>query len=284
MEERTVVAWDGSGPADRAVAWALERVRDRGGRMVIVRVIDDAHLYIDELDVQRRLAFADFALAELAARLRTRDPDLDVATIATAGDPLDVLSAFSGERTLLVVGSEHGMTDDYWRSSRMGRRLAATVPGPVAIVPVEDDVPRSGVVAGIDIDGSAERIARTAAELAADLDQPLVLVHALDSDPGTALDVDSPDEEPLAVLDETAALVEAEFPDVVVERHVSHDSAIRTLLRRAATASHVVVGTRRPGTLRRLFLGSVSHAVVNNAKCPAIVVAPDRVVAGRGRS
>ena len=95
---------------------------------------------------------------------------------------------------------------------------------------------------------------------------------------------DSGDGARIYVLDETAALVEAEFPDVVVERHVSHDSAIRTLLRRAATASHVVVGTRRPGTLRRLFLGSVSHAVVNNAKCPAIVVAPDRVVAGRGRS
>lgn len=277
MEKRTVVAWDGSGPAHRAVAWAVDRVRDHGDRLLIVRVVDDAHLYVDELEVQRGITLANFAVAELAARLRTENPEFDIDTLVAAGEPREVLAAFSGEDTLLVVGSEHGMTDDYWHSSRMGQRLAATAPGPVAIVPVEDGRARSGVVAAIDDPSSAGRIADMAADMAERLGEALLLVHALESGAGEAPDFEELGTESQTILDEVVDHVASTHPRLAVERHVSAESATRTILRLARDASHVVVGSRRPGTLRRLFLGSVSHAVVNNVHCPTIVVASDRV-------
>lgn len=276
MGHRTVVAWDGSAPADHAVGWAVRRAHHHDGHLLVVRVVDDAHMYIDALEVERGLALANFRVAELAARLRREHPGLEVDTLVTAGMPLDVLAAVSDEETLLVVGSEHGMGDDYWYGSRMGRRLAAITTGPVAIIPIADDRPRTGVIAAIPDPHSAAPIVFLAADVAEQHDEPLILVHALEGESGEMVD-DDRGADSATILDELVDSLASERPGLEVVCQVTAESPVHAILRPARDASHVVVGTRRPGMLRRLFLGSVSHTVVDNARCPVIVVSPDLV-------
>ena len=56
--------------------------------------------------------------------------------------------------------------------------------------------------------------------------------------------------------------------------HVDSGPTARALLKRSLEYATVFVGSRRLGTVRRMFLGSVSHALVTNARCATIVVPP----------
>jgi nucleotide-binding universal stress UspA family protein len=269
--EKTVVGWDGSAPADAAVSWAVERVGERRNSVQIVRVVDSAALNAEELDTRWAVAVATFALAELTARLRTAHPGLEVTGAVVRGEPGEVLSEYSGADSLIVIGGQHGHTDEYWFSSRWGARLAAIVDGAVAVIPVRDSRRRSGVVAGIGGADEPVSIGVFAAELAYLRGEELHLVYACPDRPaGSETAFQDADD---AVLDRVLVPIRQAFPTLPVYRHIEHASPASALLLRARDASVVVVGTRRPGIARRLFLGSVSHTLVNNARCPTIVVA-----------
>ena len=69
-----------------------------------------------------------------------------------------------------------------------------------------------------------------------------------------------------------AAIVEAEAPDVDVERLTLEGQLGSVLLEHSADASLLVVGSRGRGIVAGLLLGSVSHEVVHKAPCPVVVV------------
>lgn len=288
MYEHTVVGWDGSSPADAAVDWAAERVSLRSDSLMIVRAVDDTALYTDETATRWAVALARFALAELAAGLRMRRPGLTVTTDVVRGEPSTVLSGYADVDTLVVVGTENGQTDEYWYSSRVGARLTALVDGAVAIIPIGDDRKRSGVLAGVDGSVESAMICLFAAELAQSHGEVLNAVFVA---PAPAALAGTPAGESAAwygrVLDRALAATVREHPALPITRHVESGRPERVLLHHARDAALVVVGTRRPGVIRRLFLGSVSQALVNNARCPTIVVSetaadPQRLP-GRGR-
>lgn len=60
--------------------------------------------------------------------------------------------------------------------------------------------------------------------------------------------------------------------DVRIEHLVQEGPSARVLLRRAAKADLLVVGSRGFGGFRGLLLGSVSHQCVTHAPCPVVVV------------
>lgn len=55
-----------------------------------------------------------------------------------------------------------------------------------------------------------------------------------------------------------------------VERHAPADGVLAEADRIGAGA--VIVGTRRPGRLRRALLGSTATAIAHRAPCPVVVV------------
>ena len=75
-------------------------------------------------------------------------------------------------------------------------------------------------------------------------------------------------------LEDALAPARREFPDLEIVTHVESGPTATTLLRRAGDHDTVVVGSRGLGAVGRMFLGSVSHAMVTNARCPTIVVPP----------
>ena len=279
MFEHTVVGWDGSSPADAAVDWAAARVRRRTDRLFIVRAVDDTGLYTDETTTRWAVALARFALAERAARLRVARPGLDVSTDVVRGEPSAVLSGLGGSDTLVVVGTESGQAEDYWYSSRVGARLAALVDGAVAVIPIGDARPRSGVLVGVDGTIESASLCLFAAELARSAGEVLDAVHVAPLTAGT------PAHQSAAwsarILDRVLAPTVREHPALPINRHVEAGRPAHVLLRYAKDASVVVVGTRRPGMIRRLFLGSVSLTLVNNARCPTIVVSEETVESTR---
>ena len=271
MYEKTVVGWDGSAPAQAAVDWAALRVAGRSDSLLIVRVVDDSFLDSDEVDTKWAVAVSTFALAEVAARLRTAQPELDLDTAVAVGEPAEILNGFADQDSLIVVGSEHVHTDEYWYGSRLGARLAATASGAVAVIPVADGRKRSGVIVGIGGGNEPLAVGLFAAEMAHLHGEDLHLVYAC-PDHGDGSEAASSDSDE-AVLDRALIPISQAFPTLAIHRHIQHTTPATSLLLGARDASLIVVGARRPGVARRLFQGSVRHTLVNNAPCPTIVVA-----------
>jgi nucleotide-binding universal stress UspA family protein len=76
-----------------------------------------------------------------------------------------------------------------------------------------------------------------------------------------------------ALLDSTiSAVAETHDPSFTLERRVIQGPAAPTLLSEAERCDLIVVGTRGLGGFQSLVLGSVSHQLVNHARCPVVVV------------
>ena len=79
------------------------------------------------------------------------------------------------------------------------------------------------------------------------------------------------------ILDETVADVAAQLPHpVTVLAQVVEGHPAETLLRAAAGAQLLVVGSRGHGAFAGMLLGSVSQHCIQHAPCPVIVI-PDGV-------
>lgn len=269
MHETTVVGWDGSGTAETALKWAIARAEMQleGTRtLTVIRTVDDTSIAGSDEETSELMAKAEAALAELAEQVRAGHPSLGVEAVALRGEPGDVLTDRTGDDTLVVVGAENGRTEEYWHSSRLGPRLAGAADGPVAVVPIGDALARSGVMVAVDHDAPAERLCRLAADYAAERGETLHAVHVGSRAHDVAEDAE--------ILDRALAPARAAHPDLTVVTHVDSGPTARALLRRARECATVFVGSRRLGAVRRMFLGSVSHALVTNARCATIVVPP----------
>jgi nucleotide-binding universal stress UspA family protein len=121
---------------------------------------------------------------------------------------------------------------------------------------------------------------RYAFDAASRLGAPLVTLH-------TWLDVpvDAPRGEPVWTVDwervendehrllaERLAGWQEEYPDVKVQRVVTRDRPVRSLLDAAEAAQLVVVGSRGRGGFTGMLLGSTSHALIHHCPCPLVVV------------
>ena len=269
MHETTAVGWDGSSTAETALEWAIARAEAQPEgmrRLRIIHAVDDTSTGGDE-ETRELIATAEAEVAERAERVRAGHPSLDVEAIAVRGEPGDVLADRSGDDVLVVVGAENAHTEEYSHSSRLGPRLAGAAEGPVAVVPVGDSLARSGVMVAVDHAAPAERLCRLAAEYAAERGETLHAVHV-----GSRLHDVAEDTE---ILSKVLAPALAEHPDLVVVTHVDSGPIARALLKRSRERAVVFVGSRRLGAVRRMFLGSVSHALVTNARCATVVVPPE---------
>jgi nucleotide-binding universal stress UspA family protein len=72
----------------------------------------------------------------------------------------------------------------------------------------------------------------------------------------------------------SAAALRESFPGLALQTRLVAAHPVDALLDVAKDASLLVVGTRGRGGFRRLLLGSVSHAVIQYARTPVLVVRP----------
>jgi len=272
MHDKTVVGWDGGTTAETALAWAAARAerQPEGSRsLLILRTVDPNSIAGDDRETAELVRVAETEVEEAAARVRSEHPSLEVESEVVRDEPGDALCDRTGEDSLVVVGAENGRTDEFWHSSRIGVRLCGMAVGPVAVVPVGDARQRSGVLVAVDHGPAAQHLCRFAAEFADSLGETLHAVHVGSRSHSMDADVEE--------LEDALAPARHEHPGLAIETHVASGPTEATLLHRAKDHRTVIVGSRSLGVVRRMFLGSVSHALVTNARCPTIVVPPSHV-------
>ena len=274
MIETTIVGWDGSTAAQRALDWAVTRLNKT--RLVLVRV---AASTVETFAANSPAAAARVALMDQAERVRDSHPDITVSSELVSGDPVDELARFSNQTTLVVVGTDRQRGGAIRYGWSVGAKLAASAHGPVAIVPASHDGQGRGIVVGIDGSPASDAAVEFAAAEAGRTGQPLHLVHAwqelpiwMDAQVPDAAYLRSVEETHSHILDDCLLDLDQRHPGLNTDRTLVRGPAHRAVLDAAEHAALIVVGNHGLHGLKRILLGSVSHSIILDAVSPVVVV------------
>jgi nucleotide-binding universal stress UspA family protein len=288
-ERLVVVGVDGSASALHAVRWAAREAARRHAPLRLVHAC-----YLMPVRHPRQVAppaeYHDAVLEQgrhwlnqAAEAARTTAPDVSLGTDLRDGIGANVLISESKTALLVVVGSR-GIGG--FRGLLVGSVSAAVSAHghcPVVVMhgPGGDGAPpESGpVVVGVDGSPLSDAAIEFAFAAAGERGVPLVAVHSwLDVNlaagwPGlpNTIDWEWVGQDEARRLDEVLARWSEKFPEIELRKVVERDRPERALLKAAADAQLVVVGSRGRGALTGLGLGSVSQSLLQHAECPVVV-------------
>ncbi|SFB60797.1 Nucleotide-binding universal stress protein, UspA family [Amycolatopsis marina] len=284
-----VVGFDDSAGAATAVDWAADEAAARGCPLLIVHafqwtppVLTAGWTGMDWGGEEQGRKLANNRLLTLAEQCRAVRPELEVHTSLPDGRPEQTLPMIAEEQRspLLVLGSS-GL-------SALPRALLGSTAGetvrtsrvPVVVVRghTGETAGQGPVVVGADGSPASDRAVDFAFDFAGRHRLSVRVVHAWSDNP---LDLMEPAhtgerQDNPAEADEPArrqvAARQRDCPDVPVHWERVDDRPAHALLTYAEDATLVVVGSNGRGPVSRVFLGSVSHAVLYHAPCPVAVL------------
>jgi nucleotide-binding universal stress UspA family protein len=144
---------------------------------------------------------------------------------------------------------------------------------------------RYGILVGVDGSPSSDSAVCWAARDAAMRNVPLTLVHILKAFVPTFAQIPMPtgaavwqEDDGRRVLEEAVKIAEdatTAAGKIKISCKMSWSPPVPTLVKMSDEVEMVVVGRNGRGAVGRLFLGSVSSAVVRNASCPVAVIHDD---------
>jgi nucleotide-binding universal stress UspA family protein len=274
-----VVVGVGRSAAGRAaVTWAADEAAVTGRALRLVHAVEWSHRRPGEGDPQLLAAHVraggDLALAQARALVEEYRPGLVTEVCAAEGPRARVLLEQAADAALLVVGVKHRpLLEQVLALPALGVPLSAHAPCPVAVVREPLVTAEPLVVVGTDGSKGSLPALELAFARAEESGDALRVVQAYgvwpELTPGARTEAAGYAELELAAL--TAGL-RARHPRVEVEHKVVLGRPVGVLLHESARARCLVVGSRGFGGFRGLLLGSVSHALVEHATCPLIVV------------
>jgi len=275
MADTIIVGVSDAAASRRAVDWAVRRARDLGRPLLLSSVVGGAVGAVGEQElVDRVVAGREERVAALAAELAASG--VSVEYTVTHGDPVRRLVEASEDAELLVIGSE---PRGRGRRGQHGARIAAGAHCPVVVVPEADDVPRRGVVVGVDGSETSNAAIAFAVAEATRLGEPLRVVSAwmpvtVPGDFGVYPEVYLTDLEEIsrANVDAVVQAIAAEHPDLEVEAHVDEGDPAGVIGDHAASAVLTVVGSHGRSGFARFLLGSVSEEVLAHLATVTAVV------------
>lgn len=276
MSQPIAVGITESPASSAALSWAAARARRLHTPLVLLHVLDDRWMSGEALpyiDVLRESGLQ--LLREAEKRVRDGEPELQVSSALLEGGIGSTLGSYSGEVSMLVLG-----TSSHSRLALTDRALqaAAAAECPVAVVGAGQADGR-GVVVGVDgSEESTQAVAFAAAEADA-LNEELTVIYAF-TGPNRWIKAGLPSsrfaghvqEEEEVVLSETVAGLRQDHPGLAV--HAVLETVLEpaeTLVRAAADARLLVVGSRGRGSVSRFLLGSTAHAVLSRPPCPTVI-------------
>lgn len=270
------VATNDSPQSQAAVQWAAGRAAKAGLPLTLLYVVDDRWLADPIPWTGELLEEGQRLLETAAARVRDTLP-VEVTTEVLEGGFGGSLRKYSTRVSMLVVGS--GAPHLGGSLTDRALQVAAAAKCPVAVVGVHDTEGRQGIVVGVD---GSEEATQAVAFAAAEADregQELTVVYAawkpdkwVDSGALTESLSQRIEEEEQIVLAETVSGLSEDYPDLVVHRILDTElDPAAALVRAAADANMLVVGSRGRGGFKRLLLGSTAHAVLTHLPCPTVI-------------
>ncbi|MGO4186613.1 universal stress protein [Pseudarthrobacter sp. TAF60_1] len=270
------VATNDSPQSRAAVEWAARRAASADLPLVILNVVDDRWV-AEPVPWTGELVKRGETLVETAAgRVKGKVP-AEITTKVLEGGVSGSLRKYSTQASMLVVGS--GAPHLGGSLTDRALQVAAAAKCPVAVIGVMEADGGQGVVVGVDgSEESTQAVAFAAAE--ADREgQELTVVYAIwepdkwvDSGALTQSLTQRIEDEEQMVLSETVSGLREDYPDLVVHRILdTKREPAEALVKAAAGAKLLVVGSRGRGGFKRLLLGSTAHAVLTQLPCPTVI-------------
>ncbi|MCM3925041.1 universal stress protein [Frankia sp. AiPs1] len=297
----------GSPASAAALRWAVDEGARRRLPVTAALVWDavgEPPAVFDQADGADRVGLERAArrvLADTVAAVRVPDPAVLVTERVAEGSPVPELLGIATGARLVVVGERGPGALHRLVAGSVCQGVVHHAPLPVVVVrggtdrsgqsagtadaadaagPATTSVDERPVVVGVDGSAGSLRALRWAVEAAAVRKTAVRAVHAWHLDvpayPGIYADFGSAlAEQAQRTLDDAVNTIIAEhgggLPVQLVKETVA-DGAARALLRGAADAQLLVVGSRGHGGFAELLLGSVSHQCVAHAPCPVAVI------------
>jgi nucleotide-binding universal stress UspA family protein len=278
MSEHTVVAVDGGPASEAAIAWVIDRLATGEMQLEITTVIAPRDPLPDDAD-GRHLDPYQQLLDAAKHRVLAARPSAVVTTRVRHGVPADELISASRHASLLVIGTNRtsravGVMRGTLPLNLAGRAYCTTV-----VVPVDWQPSSGSVIVGWTDDATADAALDLAATEAARRGAGLTIVHTWGAVPAAPLESVAPPAVEAAVAAEhrqllvgAAQRIRLAHRDLSVTHLLHGGSAAVAIVRAAAGASLVVVGSRGRGGLTAFLLGSVSQDVLLNLPAPVAVV------------
>lgn len=278
MVEKVIVAVDGGPASDAALTWTLERAKTVPMRLEITTIAGLDSEFPEGAESGFHTA-SESALLVAESTAKGAAPHLEVTATMRAGIPHEELVKASHGTDLVVIGSHKTSAVAGIVNGTLPLKVAGHAECPTVVVPVGWQPRRGDVVVGWSDDPTAEAALDFAAAEAVRTHEDLVIVHTWGSAPSAPMDGDGSavlvQELGAAhrqLLADAAHRVEVAHPGLSVTQLLRAASAAVSIVRAAANASLVVVGSRGRGAVAGFLLGSVSHDVVVNMPAPVVVI------------
>jgi len=262
--------------ANAALMWAAARASRLHCPLAVVNVVDDRWMAAEVLPYLEVLRESGLGLLKEAGEKATAaQPGLEVSLQLLEGGVGAALGDYSKNASMLVIG-----TSGHNRGALTDRALqaAATAECPVAVIGDGQSEGR-GILVGVDGSREATQAVAFAAAEADALGEELTILYAF-TGPNRWIAAGLPQssfathvvEEERIVLSETEAGLRQDYPDLAV--HTVMETVLEpadALLRAAAGARLLVLGSRGKGGFGRFVLGSTAHAVLTQPPCPTVI-------------
>ncbi|KAB1647162.1 universal stress protein [Pseudoclavibacter sp. CFCC 14310] len=282
MTKKIVIGVDGSEPARAALRWGVGYAQRAKTEVELFYVIDLTPFSDTPVFESEALTEGQKLLDQEVAYAKSVAPDVTYTTNLAPGTPTAVFEEESKGAELMVVGTHKGSKLPNVIFGSKPIRLAASAHSPVAVVPTYDLGERHGVYVAVDGSPTGNVALEYAARAADSLGETLHIISAWTIPAMPATDVawsaqiiEEVRNESRAVLQGAKDLVSGMLPDLKIETQLIEAEPVRGIVEAAKHAALLVVGNRGRKGLTRLFLGSVSHGVLNNIPSPVIIVRAD---------
>lgn len=285
MNPPVVVGVDGSEAARDAAIWAAREAVSRNCHLLLVHVVRwplYAEAYLAHpaavLGHEPLREWGEVMVEDVRRQCLAHHSDAVIDGLVELGEPAEVIVRVSVNAALVVIGSTGAGRLSRLFLGSTAAQVLQKCEQPVVVVREQDDAAGQRVVAGVDTSAASERALSFAYEFAARLRANLVAVHAWSDVPLDVLlrersvDFEVMQGHARMVVAQALNRLAQEHPDVPTRTVVASERPTDALVEEAEGAELLVVGSHGRGPVRRVLLGSVSHAVVQEAPCPVAVV------------
>ncbi|WP_067902837.1 universal stress protein [Actinomadura chibensis] len=280
MTDPIIVGADGSGPSERAVAWAADEAARFGRELGIVHVVErwgfDVPLNRAPGEVASLSREGGEVLAGAERVAHDRRPEVPVSVDLVSGRTVRVLAERSERALELVVGHRGlgGFAGLLLGSVGLGAVRHAACPVVVVRGEPADDRREIAVGIGLGDDSAALDYAFRAAEARR---ARLRVVHAwpfpqaLD-EAGAGADLRRIEERARWRVIEAHAPMRRRFPGVDVVEDIVQDNPAAALVAASRDVDLVIAGSQAREGLAVPRARAVTHALVHHAHCPVAIV------------
>ncbi|MEU9048195.1 MULTISPECIES: universal stress protein [unclassified Kitasatospora] len=262
-----------------ALAWAVDEAGRRGLLLRLLHavppVLHDLRGFEEGRYHKALREHGDAALDRAADFARTRDPQLQFATVLAEDYPAQVLCRESAHAELVVLGSRRmNRLEEVFSAFSVTVPVSAQAHCPVVVVREPEHITQDPpyVVVGVDGSESSGAAVDVAFDFAARRGAVLRAVWVWQSQLIAHFDEHGAIRTLRRLLAETTAGRAVSSPDVELTHEVIRGHPVEELAKASEHALAVVVGRRGRGGFTGMRLGSVPHGLLHRAHCPVVTV------------